>query len=127
MFKLIKSDYVGMCASFLCALHCLVTPFIFIVSSCTAICCSGTPLWWQAIDFFFLAVSLVAIIYASKCSSIIIKSLFWISWIALFVVIFNEQYLWFFYDARLKYVPALFLIVIHLYNAKFCNSCNTKK
>ena len=60
MLKSLKLDYIGASASFLCFLHCLTTP-LFLVASCTNVCCSGTPIWWQSVDYIFIVVSFIVI------------------------------------------------------------------
>ena len=37
----INSDLIGALASALCTIHCLVTPFIFLASTCARDCCGG--------------------------------------------------------------------------------------
>ena len=47
----IKADTVGAAASFLCMIHCVATPFLFVAQACASTCCSAAPTWWRAIDF----------------------------------------------------------------------------
>ena len=53
---LIPLDSIGIIASTLCTIHCIVTQFIFIARACTATCCSDAPLWWLMIDYLFLII-----------------------------------------------------------------------
>ena len=48
-----NSDSIGALASTLCLVHCLATPFIFVVQSCAASCCASAPAWWICFDYFF--------------------------------------------------------------------------
>ena len=127
-----KSDTLGALSSSLCLIHCIVTPFIFIVQSCSVTCCSSTPNWWQFIDYFFLVISFFSIYHATKTTtSKWIKPSLWISWVFLFIIIVNEKLVWFPLNKNFIYVPALTLIVLHLYNQKYyqCNTakCNTNE
>ena len=122
-----KPDNIGALASTLCLLHCIATPFIFIVQSCTTTCCSSTPTWWQFVDYFFLLISFFAIYSATKnTNNNWIKPSLWISWFLLLLIIVNEKTQWIPLNENLIYFPALTLISLHLYNKKFCQ-CNTNK
>ena len=82
--KKIKVDSVGAFVSGLCMLHCLSTPIFFIASACSAACCNLAPGWWQAMDYFFLVISLFAIFQASKSSTNSwISTGLWASWVGL--------------------------------------------
>lgn len=115
-----KYDSLGALASGLCMIHCIATPFLFIASACTVSCCSATPLWWQWIDYAFLGISLFAVINASKSTvNKFIKYGLWISWIGLFLFLLNAKFLWFSLSINLKYIPALSLVSLHIYNLRF--------
>ena len=116
-----KSDTFGAMASALCLVHCIATPFIFIAQTCSLACCSAAPTWWRYIDYFFVIVSFFAIYQSIKTTtSTIIKPALWISWLALVGVLVNESMLWFNLGNMAKYIPALALITLHLYNLKYC-------
>lgn len=122
-----KPDNIGAIASTLCLIHCVATPIIFIAQSCTMSCCSGAPTWWGVIDYFFLVISFFAIYHTTQTTSENwIKPLFWLSYIALFIVIVNEKYAWFYLNDKVIYVPAMALIGLHLFNKKYCQ-CNKGK
>lgn len=122
-----KSDSIGAMASTLCLIHCIATPFIFIVQSCSITCCNGVPSWWGFIDYFFLIISFFAIHRSTQTTSKNwIKPWLWISWFLLFIIIVNEKFTWFHLDEKIIYVPAIALISLHLYNKKYCE-CNTNK
>ena len=115
-----KYDSLGALASGLCMIHCIATPFLFIASACTVSCCSATPLWWQWVDYAFLGISLFAVINASKSTvNKFIKYGLWISWIGLFLFLLNAKFLWLSLSINLKYIPALSLVSLHIYNLRF--------
>ena len=116
-----KADYFGILASGLCLLHCFATPFIFIVRSCSATCCSEAPIWWKTIDHLFLIISLLAVIQAVKSSrKTIIKLGLIISWFSLLILILNENFLIFSTFKNVVFIPAFFLILLHIINIKTC-------
>ncbi len=122
-----KPDSIGAFASALCLIHCIATPFLFIAQTCTLTRCQETPLWWQYIDYFFLVISFFAIYKTTQnTSKNFIKPLLWISWFILAIIIVNEKNEWLHLNHHLIYVPALTLIVLHLYNRKYCQ-CNKNK
>ncbi|QDO94895.1 MerC domain-containing protein [Formosa sediminum] len=122
-----KPDELGALVSTLCLIHCVATPFIFIVQSCAITACNETPIWWGVIDYFFLIISFFAIYRSAQTTtSTWIKPAFWCSWCVLFFVIINEKTTWFLIPENTIYIPALALIGLHLYNRKYCQ-CNTDK
>lgn len=124
-----KSDALGATASTLCLVHCLVTPFLFIVQSCSQVCCSSdvVPTWWVLLDYLFLGISFVAILWSSKTTSKSwMKYAMWTSWILLLAVILNERLEMVGINTYLNYVPALSLVFLHVYNRRYCQ-CKTDK
>ena len=116
-----KADYFGILASGLCLLHCFATPFIFIVRSCSAACCSESPTWWKTIDYLFLIVSLIAVKQVFKTSqNKLLKSGFAVSWVALLILILNENFAMFSIFKHAVFIPAFSLILLHVYNIKLC-------
>jgi hypothetical protein len=121
----LKTDKVGIIASALCMIHCIATPFLFLAKSCSASCCEASPNWWSSIDFIFLLVSLLAIYQSSKnTSKIWMKYAMWISWAFLLAVLLNEKLQLFSLTENGIYFPAIMLIVLHIYNLKYCQ-CKT--
>ena len=115
-----KSDTLGALASGLCLLHCIATPFIFVAQTCSA-SCAGAPLWWSAIDFLFLGISFFAIYWSAKTTTKAwIKSLLWASWGALLLIILNEKAALIPIPSTAIYLPAIGLVVLHVYNLKYC-------
>lgn len=122
-----KSDNIGILASTLCMLHCIATPFLFIVQTCSTSCCNATPTWWQWIDYIFLTISFFAVYHSTKnTSNTIIKPALWINWLALFTVILNEKTQLINLHETIKYIVALLLVGLHLYNQKYCQCKNDK-
>lgn len=119
--KIAKPDIIGALASSLCLIHCVVTPLIFIVQTCSVASCADAPVWWQAIDYLFIVISFVAIFYASKNSSKrwILISL-WSSWIILLLAILNKTFEVGLFPEVFHYLPALAIVGLHLYNYKYC-------
>ncbi|WP_245234896.1 MerC domain-containing protein [Tamlana crocina] len=108
-------------ASSLCLVHCLATPFLF-TAQASAICChSNAPTWWYGIDFVFLIISFFAIYRSAKNStSPFIKKGLWVCWSFLFVLIVNERLEWLHLSKLYLYATAISLVVLHLYNLKYC-------
>ncbi|MDN6342319.1 MAG: MerC domain-containing protein, partial [Lactococcus lactis] len=107
--------------------HCVATPFLFIVQSCSIAGCSDTPVWWQIIDYIFLVISFFAVYRSTQTTvSKWIKPALWMSWGLLCFIIINEIIIWFSIPEYGIYIPAVALIVLHLYNRKYCH-CNSNK
>lgn len=122
-----KPDTLGMFAGTLCMLHCFATPFLFIAVAGTAGSGEEAPLWWLTINYLFLTVSFFAVLRSVQTTSrAFMKPLFWINWVSLAFVIVNEQFGWLELSEAITYAAATSLIVLHLYNRKFCQ-CRTDK
>lgn len=122
----IKVDYFGALAGFICLIHCLATPFIFVAKACTHTCCQEAPLWWKIIDYVFLLISFIAIYYATKNSTKkMVKNALWLFWGVLFFIILNESIQLVKLPNETIYIPAFFIIVLHIYNQKYCK-CNNE-
>ena len=120
-----KSDLIGASSSALCLVHCLATPFFFIAATCSKTCCSAAPGWWQSIDYIFVIVSFLAVIYSIKSSdNKIVKYGLVISWLFLCFMTFNLTFQWVFLHENIRFIPAFSLIGFHVYNLFFCkNDC----
>ena len=122
-----KPDNIGVLASSLCLIHCIITPFIFIAQSCTASCCDASPVWWQWIDYVFLVISFFAVYRSTQTTSkSIMKPLLWISWFIFFISILNERLNLFMAPQMFMNIAAINLVILHLYNLKFCQCKNDK-
>jgi len=114
-----KADLIGASASFLCLIHCIATPFVFLIKSSAAVCCSETPTWWQSIDYLFLTVAFFAVVHITKNnrSKKWLKFSLIISWIGLLIVTLNSSLFLFHISNEMSYIPAMLLVSLHLYNA----------
>ena len=118
-------DSIGIIASTLCTIHCIVTPFIFIAKACTATCCSDAPSWWLMIDYLFLIISFMAIFFISKNLTIKwLKNAFWISWIVLLFTIANHSINIIYLHKNFIYIPSILIVILHFYNLQFCKCQN---
>lgn len=116
-----KSDFLGMLASGLCLLHCLVTPFLFIAKTCSSTCCAETPIWWKTIDVLFLGISFFAVLSSTnKSNKTSIKVAMWVMWSLLCFIILNEYLEFVQLFEQAIYIPTALLIALHLYSLKFC-------
>ncbi len=114
-----KVDYIGAVASFLCLIHCISTPLFFLVTACSVSCCVSSPVWWKVIDFFFLLISLNAIYFGTRNNPLYWLSFsMWFCWGSLFLLIFNESTGFIPLPEKTNYIPAIALVVLHLYNQK---------
>ena len=121
-----KSDILGSFVSFLCLIHCIATPFIFVAQTGMSACCATTitPAWWSYVDLFFLVISFFAIYWSTKLTTKKwMKFALWINWFLLFTVIINEKLALFYLPEVTIYIPALALVILHIYNRKYCK-CN---
>jgi len=115
------SDKIGVFASITCMVHCAITPLIFIANICSLSCCSQAPLWWRSLDYIFLGITFIAIIQSNKAQTLkIIKWLFGVSWVLLAFFIINESVMLFSITHHLKYIPALAIVFLHMYNMRTC-------
>jgi hypothetical protein len=119
-----KSDIVGMLASGLCMIHCLATPLIFVVQV-SATCYEKGPWWWKMIDYAFLVISIIAIYYSAKKTSLQwMPTALYACWGCLAILIINEGLHLVALPHMLIYLPAFSLIFLHLYNRRYCG-CTT--
>lgn len=122
-----KSDNIGIFASTLCMIHCLATPFLFIVHTNATKHNETIPFWWGWIDVFFLIISLFSVYHsADRTSNIWVKNTLWVSWIALSIAIINEKLAFIHLPEILTYIIASLLVITHLYNHKYCQCHITK-
>ncbi len=123
----IKVDYVGVVAGFLCLVHCLATPFIFIAKSCVVTCCSNTPIWWHIIDYVFLFISFLAIYNTTQVSNKVwVKRMLWFNWGALFCILVNEKLEVITLPKELIFIPSILIVFLHIYNLKYCQCAKDK-
>lgn len=129
MIKLIlqKPDTIGVLASTLCVIHCLASPFIFIAHISAIGNYETSSTWWSNLDYIFLMISFLAVIYSVKnTSKSFIKLALWLSWGTLFLLIINEKIQLVSLPEIMIYITALSLALFHIYNMKYCK-CKTNK
>ncbi|ANW96177.1 hypothetical protein AXE80_07755 [Wenyingzhuangia fucanilytica] len=121
-----KSDILGALASTLCLIHCVATPFVFMITA--SFITSNNPLyWWKFMDYLFLIISFLAIYRSTETStSIWIKYALWISWALLSLIVLNEKMEWLIVNELIIYIPTVLLIGLHLINRKYCK-CKVDK
>ena len=118
----LRADNVGILSSGLCMIHCIATPFVFIASTCSNTCCESSPVWWQLFDFFFLAISFVAVHFAVKKTKLAwIRYGMYASFTLLLLLVLYNHLSFLAIPEEIIYVPAASLIFLHIYNIKHCN------
>ena len=123
-------DKLGILSSILCLIHCFITPFVYISFAALFTQNEFLSFSWKGINLIFISISLVAVNRSTKITtSKIIKPIFWLSWILLFFVLFNEEAKIIELPEIFSYTSALILAGVHIYNLNFCgckdeNCCN---
>lgn len=113
---------MGVIASGLCLLHCVATPLLFIAQTHITTTHETSPSWWGLLDYLFLIISFIAVYRSNQTTNKIwIGMALWISWSILAFVIINEKFELFTLSEFIAYIPALALIIFHLYNQKYCH------
>ena len=122
MYKLsLPFDTIGIIAGTLCTIHCIATPFLFIAKACSTTCCADAPVWWIMIDYLFLFISFVSIFFINKALNIKwLKISFWLSWTLLLLSILDHSFGISYMPENFIYIPAFLIILLHIYNVKFC-------
>ncbi|UZO79144.1 MerC domain-containing protein [Aquimarina sp. ERC-38] len=119
-------NLLGVTASGLCLIHCLITPLFFSLQASTFGLRKEHLLWWQLLDLVFLVISLIAIIVSTtQTSKSWIKYALWSSWIILAGIILNEKFGILEIKEVVIYVPSIALILLHFYNRKYCQCTGT--
>lgn len=118
----VKSDWLGILSSGLCLLHCLATPFLFIMyANVGAHGETVHPSWWGFLDVVFLVLSFIAV-----CWSIQNTSKTWVAyalglaWLLLSFIVLNEKFELLPLAEEAIYFPTLSLIGLHIYNRRYC-------
>jgi hypothetical protein len=122
----LNPNSIGAIASAVCAVHCMVTPVLFVAQTCavTGCCTSSSPDWWSALDYAFMGITFVAVAFSARNSSQNwMRISLYVSWGLLTLVIVNEKLEWIAVSELWKYAAAFILISLHLFNKKYC-SCS---
>lgn len=115
-----NSDIVGMFASALCFMHCLATPFLFVMQAGLSIG-GGVHLWWDALDILFLVISFSAVYWSAKnTSKRWMAYSFWSLWILMSLIVTNEKVEVGHLEEEAIYLPTLGLVLLHMYNRSNC-------
>ncbi|MFN4081432.1 MAG: MerC domain-containing protein [Saprospiraceae bacterium] len=124
------ADQIGIAASGLCLVHCLLMPFILTIwlqsDRCAAHagCCDKTTGFNY--DYLFLAFSALAVWLASgHCSRRWVKIMMWTCFVLLAGGLFLEY--WFEGAHHAMILAAVGLAVSHLLNWRYCRQCNPHK
>ncbi|WP_366519993.1 MerC domain-containing protein [uncultured Aquimarina sp.] len=122
-----NSDRLGILASSLYLIHCVVTTFLFLVYTGLIVSEETHSFWWKSLDYIFFGLSFIAVHKTTQTNSNHkLKYLFWICWSLLFAIIINEKLDILTVIGGLIYVVAIFLASLHFYNQKYC-ICNNEK
>jgi len=116
-----RSDIIGATASAMCFIHCLVTPFLFVAYSNTAIIGDTHPWWWGILDIVFLVISFFAVYWSTyNTSKQFVKYTFWTLWMLLALIIINEKWEIAHIAEVFIYLTTLGLVFLHFYNRRYC-------
>ena len=118
-----NTDLIGSLAIFLCLVHCIIAPYIFLGYTVSAAIEQQVelPTWWGFIDSTLLLISIAAIYWSAKNStSNWVKVGLYLNWVFITFLIVNEKIKLFHIAECLIFIPAISLIVIHQYNRKYC-------
>ncbi|SIQ64051.1 MerC domain-containing protein [Maribacter ulvicola] len=116
-----KSDLLGTFANSLCLVHCIATPFLFLAQAGAATCCDGPPMWWKFLDYLFLTISFLAVLWSTQNTTLKwTKLMLWLSWSVLAVILLNEKLELIPIPEVAIYIPAIALVILHLYNRNRC-------
>ena len=120
--KLDFSDWLGVAASCLCAIHCTLTPIFF----------AAKPIWettmgehvhgiWEMLDYVFLILSLMAVWYSARHTThTTLKWVLWFAWGIFTVGLLTES---FFFGKWLMYTGSIILVMAHIKNYRHCQKC----
>ncbi|AKA36254.1 MerC domain-containing protein [Flagellimonas lutaonensis] len=120
-----KSDLIGAVAGALCLVHCVATPFLFVVQAGLVEHGHSHPLWWGLLDIVFLGISFAAVWWSGKMTSKKwMRNALWVSWVVLALIVGNEKFSWLPIAEQAIYAPTVALVLLHLYNRKYCHCQN---
>ena len=116
-----KADVYGAIASLLCLAHCFATPILFFSNNSIASEVQLTPIWWETLDFSFLAISFLAIYRSTQTTTKrLMKYLLWSFWALLLTFILNEKIYLVNVSGVYRDLSAVILALLHIYNLSFC-------
>ncbi|MBA4300287.1 MerC mercury resistance protein [Algoriphagus alkaliphilus] len=114
-------DLLGVAASLLCLIHCVLTPFLLLSSVLIVISPHGNEeeisLFWKALEMVFLILSFWSVRQATRQSlHAWIGYGLYIAWSILAITVILELVDVHFLGDYLKYIAVIVLIILHLYN-----------
>jgi len=122
-FSFIKSDIVGISASFACIIHCLAAPAFVSLGYVLNLSILGQ---WHWLDYIFIGLAVIAVYFSSKnTESIILKILFW-----LFAFLFSLSILMHEMVSGMELLTlgsSLVLIFLHFVRLKYITSQSSIK
>ncbi len=129
----IDADLLGAWASGLCAVHCAVTPLLFAAQASAHFGqhVAGQevmlPWYWGVLDWAFLLLAFVAILYTSRqVAAAWVKWGMWAAWSVIAAVIISETLHLHLVSHAFMYLGAFTLIGLHLYNHRQCRLCRVE-
>lgn len=125
-----KSDLIGISASFLCTIHCIITPLFFMAKPLMYASHAhshhghdhshGHDHAWASLDYVFLIIAFVAVwLSANHTHNKKIKVGLWIGWALLTIGILIEisgKAI----GSYIMYVGSFSLISLHILNRRYC-------
>lgn len=116
-----NADFLGILASTLCLVHCVVTPLLFIWQADGAF---SDNAFWHLIEPLCFLLSGIAVYWTIKnTTKNWLKYAMAASWVLLAFLIINEKVALISLADGLIYLPTLSLIGLHFYNRQYCR-CN---
>ncbi|WP_116124344.1 MerC domain-containing protein [Lewinella sp. IMCC34183] len=113
-------DWVGVTAGVLCAIHCVLTPFVAALVPVLA----DAGGWWGMLDIAFLLISLFAVVGLVRSTSLRwLRRFAPLSWITLALGLAGERYGLAGGD-YIMYLGAAGLLVAHVVNLRNCRRCH---
>ena len=118
---IINSDHIGILTGFVCGLHCIMTPLLFIYQIELINLNKDEIFSWQSLNYLFMIISFLAVYRSAKNSSnSIIKILMFVSWIFLSLSLLNEQFEIFRIEEFYTYLAITSICSLHFYNLRYC-------
>ncbi len=122
------SDWLGTAASGLCAIHCTLTPIFFVAKPALASTLGEHDHHhglWAALDYVFLALSLLAVWYSARHTTHAqIKWILWAAW-GVFAFGLLSELLELSFGHWFMYAGSIALVITHIINYRHCQQCKT--
>ena len=114
--KYSKADMVGIFASSICIVHCVLTPVVAIIFS------EVIKEKYELLNYIFLFISLISVVMSIKSTKhLLIRGFLIYFWIQLSLgLLFEDRNIIF---NILMYFAAIGLIATHVINIRYCSNC----